>query len=535
MSMRAILCAVIVFALHVPSTIPDAQARQQVDRSDDSSSMPLGKSALAALVESSFGILGNSVANLNARGDSLWVGPYLNLTVDGGDTWLIPDNDSLVGTVNRVFSIDTTPGLIVAGLGRQDASGGQSVQTAAGFMISENGGADFDYRFPQLDSPGDDTVIYGVNTLDALPVIVPQQSPPFDVSIDPETGELWVAGWASGIRRSSDQGRTWSRVVLPPDDLDFVHPDSTYDFSLEPQRGGSGSLNHMGFSVLVDRTGSIWAGTAGGLNRSLDGGVTWRKFQFDGSSFSLTGNWVISIEEQVIDEEHTLWMATWNTGDAGGAGGGQFGVTYTRDGGATFKQALLGERIYDFAFDGFTVYAAGENGLFISEDGGFSWRSISTFRDRNDSDRRVRPGAAVFSVAVTNDLLWVGTSDGLVASSDGGETWTLYRTEVPVNPEEPSDVVPDVDAFAYPNPFSPGADRFIRIRYELESASPVTISVFDYGMNPVRTIRDEKPAGVSESIWDGTDSEGARIANGAYFYEIEANGSTFRGKILVIE
>ncbi|NNF03783.1 MAG: hypothetical protein HKN17_04890, partial [Rhodothermales bacterium] len=54
-------------------------------------------------------------------------------------------------------------------------------------------------------------------------------------------------------------------------------------------------------------------------------------------------------------------------------------------------------------------------------------------------------------------------------------------------------------------------------------------------MNLVRTIRDEKPAGISESIWDGTDSEGTRIANGAYFYEIEAGGSTFRGKILVIE
>ena len=69
------------------------------------------------------------------------------------------------------------------------------------------------------------------------------------------SGELIDASF--GVRRGSrDEGRTWERVVLPPDELDFVSPDSLYDFELAPERGSTGSRNHMGFGVLVDETGT---------------------------------------------------------------------------------------------------------------------------------------------------------------------------------------------------------------------------------------------------------------------------------------
>ncbi len=484
------------------------------------------------LAQSKYGILSNTIANLYADGDSLWVGPYMNLTTNGGLSWSQVESDSLFGSSNRMFSLDVSQNLIVIGLGKNDRSTGDNIQTAAGFLVSEDGGSDFNFRFPQLDQPADTTIVYGSNVLGALAVIVPQQSPPFDVSIDPLSHEIWVAGWASGIRRSSDFGRTWSRVVLPPDNLDFIHPDSTYSFRLEPQRGGSGSLNHMGFSVLVDRSGTIWAGTAGGVNRSKDEGSSWTRFKADGTGGSLTGSWVISIEEQVNGSETTIWMATWSTS---GVAGEQFGITFTRDGGESFQQALRGERIYDFAFDGLTVYAAGENGLFISRDGGSFWESVREFRDRTRTSRIVRPGSNVFSVEVTRSAVWVGTSDGLLRTTDGGFSWDLHRTEVPLHPTEPDDLVPNVDTFAYPNPFSPAADQFVRIRYELDTASNIDIRIFDFGMNLVRTVEDSAPSGISDTRWDGKGDDGARVANGAYFYEVRAGGSRFRGKILIIE
>ncbi|MEX1054389.1 MAG: sialidase family protein, partial [Rhodothermales bacterium] len=369
------------------------------------------------------GILRNSITNLQAQGDSLWVGPFLNLTVDGGATWQVSDADSLFGTRNSTYSISVEENVVWVGLGyTSQPSAGESVPAVAGYLVSTDGGRTFTFRGPHLDAADDDQVQYGVSTLEALPIIVPEQSPPYDIDYDPSTGDVWIAAWASGIRRSSDEGRTWQRVVLPPDDLSSIHPDSSYDFVLAPQRGGTGNLNHMGFSVLVDETVTIWAGTPRGVNRSTDGGVAWRRFSADGTPNSLTGSWVISLEEQPVPGRNPIWMASWNAGEVGERG--RFGATVTRDGGETFEQMLIGERIYDFAFRGNqTVYAAGENGLFISDDDGITWRSVRHFVDASDPTRLVRPDANIFAVATTEDALWAGTSEGLMKSTDGGQTW----------------------------------------------------------------------------------------------------------------
>lgn len=496
-------------------------------------SFSLNQSGVQEL-ESTDSILDNSVSNLHAEGDTLYVGPQLNITGDGGATWLVGRADSLQGTRNRIFSIDVEGSTIWLGLGYIDEASDGSPQSAGGFLVSTDGGESFEYRSPQLDAPGDTEIQYGVSTIEALDVIVPQQSPPFDIDYDPVNDEVWVAGWASGIRRSADMGETWQRVVLPPDTLDSISPDSMYDFKLEPRRGTLGWLNHMGFAVLVDQAGTIWAGTPAGVNRSTDGGISWQKTSADGSDSTLTGSWVISIEEQILPDTNAIWMASWNAGEVGERG--VFGITVTRDLGATYKQVLRGERILDFAFTDGTVYAAGDNGLFISDDDGITWRTIRNFNDTSQPDRLVKDDARVLSVATIGDDLWVGTTDGLLKSSDGGDSWKLFRVEVPLHPDQPTDAVPDVDVFAYPNPFSPVADQFIRIRYELSGPSNVNIRIYDFGMTLVREISaPSQPAGIRETVWDGKDRDGLRVANGTYFYIVDAGDASFRGKILVLE
>ena len=494
-------------------------------------SFSLGKSSSNPLLGVD-GIASNSVTNLHAEGDQLWVGPFLNVTADGGLNWSRTDADSLTGTRNRVFSLDVEGDVVWVGLGYIDDPDGESIQSASGFLYSTDGGQNFTYRLAQLDKPGDTTQVYGVSTLSALDVIVPQQSPPFDIDYDPVRDEVWVAGWASGIRKSTDEGRTWQRVVLPPDTLDSIEPTIPYDFKIEPRRGLLGWLNHMGFSVLVDELGTVWAGTPGGVNRSTDGGVSWTKFKADGTPNSLTGNWVISIEEQSLPDTNAIWMATWNASEVGEIG--QFGVTVTRDQGRTFNAVLVGEQVLDFAFDGETVYVAGDNGLFITEDGGVTWRTIRSFIDPAQPDRIVRPDARVFSVAVTDDALWVGTSDGLLKSTDKGQTWSLFRVEVPLDPGEPG--VPSVDTFAYPNPFSPDVHRFVRIRYEQAQPGDAEVRIFSYSMELERTIeRAGQSAGVREVVWDGAADGGVRLPNGVYFYQVKSGSDVAWGKILLIE
>jgi len=125
------------------------------------------------------GILRNSVTNLHAEGDSLWVGPFLNLTTDGGATWQVADADSLAGLRNRVYSLDVEGEVIWVGLGilqNQQIDGRtQEVDIARGFLVSEDGGQTWSYRTflaPSdtdpattgiLDLPGDTLTTYGVS------------------------------------------------------------------------------------------------------------------------------------------------------------------------------------------------------------------------------------------------------------------------------------------------------------------------------------------------------------------------------------
>ncbi len=227
-------------------------------------------------------------------------------------------------------------------------------------------------------------------------------------------------------------------------------------------------------------------------------------------------------------------MASW--ADSNVEPDGRYGVTVSRDGGLTYEQALAGEQVYDFAFDDGIVYAAGASGLLVSTDDGATWRIVRDFFDPQRPTETVRPDVGVFSVAVTSDgALWVGTDDGLFKSTDRAATFTRFRAETSPRPAAPSERAPSVGSYAYPNPFSPEVDRYVRICYSdpadesrcAASTDPVTIRLFDFGMNLVRTL--------DEPVWDGRDDGGYRVANGTYFYAIDAGGETLRGKILVLE
>ena len=501
-------------------------------------------------------ILYNSVTNLHADGEALWVGPFLNVTRDGGASWQVADADSLAGMNNRVYSIDVNGKVIWAGLGTTrtigSGQGQQSVDLARGFLFSTDGGATWTYRSPNaptdddplttgiLDLPEDTVVVYGGIALPTLPITVAEQSPPWDIDYDPLTGHVWTASQLAGLRRSTDHGRSWQRIVLPPDTSDYLAPELGYRFPffVQPTRMPLDQffgLNFQLFSVLVDATGTVWAGSAGGLNRSLDGGERWHHYT---TAHGLTGNWILSIEEQWrTGQDPAIWVATGPGRNQGEA----YGAIVTRDGGTTFEQVLINETVYDFAFEGPYVYIAGLSGLFISSDGGRTFRTEREFHDPSQPERTMLSGTAAYAVETSPSGLWVGTEDGLFNSTDGGATWRIYRADVPLTPDGlpptvPASRVPEVEAYAYPNPFSPSSDRLVRLRYNLASEGEVIIRIFDYSMNVVRRLHASGTGrGEQEVAWDGISDDGTRVANGAYFYAIQTGEDTFWGKILVLE
>lgn len=72
----------------------------------------------------------------------------------------------------------------------------------------------------------------------------------------------------------------------------------------------------------------------------------------------------------------------------------------------------------------------------------------------------------------------------------------------------------------YPNPFNPSTS----IRYEIATASPVVLKIFNVFGQEVRTLVDEKQAaGFHQTRWDGKDNDGRSLASGVYLYQLIAN------------
>jgi hypothetical protein len=496
-------------------------------------------------------IVTNSVQELEAAGDSLWVGPLLTVFVEEEERLFAPDDPRverrLVEGSNVVFSMAArarsgTPATVWAGLAFD--AGGNSVG-AGGFLVSTDGGNSFEERPVPLDDPADSTVTYGASTLPAVPITQEAGSAPRDLALAGED-TVWVAGSRSGLRRSVDQGQTWSRIVLPPDTSTRIEPSAPNDFLVAPPLDDRGFQNHEVLSVLVDETGTVWAGTLAGLNRSTpddvgpSGDRAWQLFRPDGTPNSLNGQIVFALAEQPRPNgRNPIWVATLRAQTDGPLQ--RSGLAMTPNGGDTFRQPLIGEQVNDVAARRNRVYAAAESGLFVSGDQGQTWRSIEEVT-LQDEDQILPGGITARAVEVTPSALWVGTTEGLLRLDRGNESrlltddppvWRLFRTEVPVNPEEPTEQVPDVETFAYPNPFVPSRDEVVRIRYEVPEPQTVEVNIYDFGMTRVRTLREEEPAGQQEMVWDGTDESGLRLPTGTYLYTVEVGGATSRGKILL--
>lgn len=83
----------------------------------------------------------------------------------------------------------------------------------------------------------------------------------------------------------------------------------------------------------------------------------------------------------------------------------------------------------------------------------------------------------------------------------------------------------------HPNPFNPATT----IGFELSRSGHVKLTVFGIDGRRVATLVDGTlPAGIHRVTWRGQDEEGAPVASGVYFYQLEAAGSSeIKGMVLV--
>ncbi|MFC2083810.1 hypothetical protein ACFLS9_02015 [Bacteroidota bacterium] len=485
----------------------------------------------------------NSISDIVIADDMIWLATSkgLSKSIDNGENWINYYQTEAFGE-EGVVGLGFRNNVIWTTTGHTTEASGQNLPEGSGIRYSTDFGETWNKISQPVDDPGDSLITYGINTIRALPVTTTIQNISWDISFTKNT--VWIASFAGGLRKSIDMGKTWIRVLLPPDNLDNIHPNDTLNFSLQPVAGNFGPenhLNHRVFSVVGVNDSTLFVGTAGGINKSTDNGISWKKFNHQNQDHPISGNFVTALGYDRVT--NTLWGATWKAEDLAE----NWGVSATTNGGLSWEVFLPGEKAHNFGFKYITngsgndeshVFVPTDNGIFRSSDFGNNWISPAVIQD---DETKIPLSTDVFYSVNTKkreDLstdIWIGSDDGLVRLNESGGfwegEWTVFLTSPPVKEE--------TETFAFPNPFSPNIQS-VKIKYvSPRSSVNVTIRIFDFGMNLVRTLIQNAPrVGEQDKIefWDGRNEVGKIVPNGTYFYRIDIDDDEpLFGKILVLK
>lgn len=384
-------------------------------------------------------------------------------------------------------------------------------------------------------------VQYGSNTIPYLGITAAARNLSYDIIITKKNNTsdsivIWIASWAGGVRKSTDYGANFDVVITPPDNLDSIYPGGTYNFMYNAVMNGS----HKGFSLTAINDSTIFIGSSGGIMRSTDWGVSWRKFKYSntGSGTGISGNFVVGMDVQRFGNNTIVWAASNpGEGEAPNSGSQFSALSYSTDGGTTWANTLEPEGFcHNVGFKDSIVYAATDNGVWRSyfTPPNFSWSRPSIIYDETIRDQ-IRTDF-FYSVNSQGDSVWVGSGDGLARTTDTLTSpwvskWKIFRAY--------QNIASTNETYAAPNPFSPD-DEVCRIYYKTgKTSANVTIKIFDFAMFPVRTViqnASRTSPDVLWTPWDGKRNDGVQVSNGVYFYRIEVDeDEVIWGKILVLQ
>lgn len=483
--------------LYLLAFLPQAIQPGRAQTSRMNSWKLVDKNFLRVAAPSPSGLPSNTVNDVVIHNDQIWLGTGKGLarSNDGGQTWVTYNSANGLprGGVSAIKITDEIIWVAAAFDSLIDADTG-ALPTGSGLAYSRDDGATWQ-RVPQ-------------------PGVTPVQNVTFDITL--LGNDVWIASWGGGLRRSSNLGKNWE--IVPPD-------SSVFD--------PGNRLNHLAFAVInVD--GVLWVGTAGGVNKSSDGGETWTNFSHKNQARPISGNFIRALGQQQSSGKEYIWAVTMNAEDPDETPG----ISVTEDGGYSWRTTLLNGSYWNFAFDDSVVYVCSDNGLYKSLDFGRSWGLFPDIEDRARDERYL--STQIFGAGVTSaHTLWAGGADGTASTADGGLSWTIHRGTVrPGTNGQPR-------TFAYPSPFSPSRhneirdDGHVRFQYNTINATRVTARVYDFAMELVAEVANGVPragGGSYSEIWNGRNQRGEVVANGVYFYCVEMEGDgRYWGKVMVLD
>jgi len=472
----------------------------------------------------------NSILDIIAIGDTVWLGTSRGVSVsfDRGENWTNFYGTSPFG-VDNISALGYNNGTVWAATATSvEGTGGGMVPKGTGLKYTTDNGLTWASIPQPLDHPDSNKVRYGNNILDALPVTVAEQNLTYDIAFT--QGTVWITSFAGGLRKSTNKGQSWQRVVLPPDDLDSIKTTDTLDFCLSPIGGSfcsEGNLNHRAFAVTSSDATTLYVGTANGVNKSIDNGISWVKFNHQNQDEPISGNFVTSLSYNQAN--NTVWASTWKAEDLTEF----YGVSSSTNGGESWSVHLVDERSHNFGFKGVDVISATDNGAFRTSNQGNTWILPNNIVDEVTG---VPLTTNIFySAASEGNEVWLGSDDGLAKIDETGfweGEWKVFFASQPLSSNN--------ETYCYPNPFSPRTEQ-LKIKYSTGGVeAAVTIRIFNFSMDYIKTVIQNAPRNRTvegpPEFWDGTDENGNLLPNGVYFYSVEINDDApIFGKIIYLQ
>jgi uncharacterized protein (TIGR03437 family) len=267
--------------------------------------------------------------------------------------------------------------------------------------------------------------------------LFPANLPPINSAASaPSNPEILFAASGSQIWKSTDAGSTWTMI----------------------SQFGSG-VSVLTLAVDPTTPTTAYAGTSSlGLNKSIDGGVTWTAInngisRAPDGSIRVGGVWLEPAATNVIFASSAL------------------GLARSTDSGATWTTVAGGNSFSAVAFDPFsagTLYFVDGNTISKSTDDGRTFVRLSPL-----------PGqAALFTLAPDPrhaGVLYAGTSAGIFQSGDSGGTWSLklagVTTLLAADPNSSAfyanlsgyGIVKSTDGFATTSPIGPNQPSMLQL------------------------------------------------------------------------